>query len=556
MNYTFSKIGFPLLLAAVLFGCKKNSDGGGGDASFQSFALKFGPDSTAVSIDNAVQEIKNMPRGYDVTKLAAAAVLPAGYSISPDPATVTDYTKGVTYTIKTDNGKTYTVQITVPVYNPINNPYGIYTVKQLSEVRNGLNDSYVLMTDIQLPDVTASNAGANTGISDYGDYGWYSIGSKFVDGGQVIFRGSLDGQNHVIKNFTIAGYRSNSLPNGDVVHKGKSCDGLFGNAVHATFKNIGIQLAAAGINDVATDGSANAPVGSLVGQADSCTITNCYVTGSGAIRAGQYTGGLIGKSLNTTISKCYAALTSTAGNYAIISTSTGGGLIGSAFNCNVTDSYASCSVFSASDVGGLIGAMNTGTLKTSYATGSVTEVPFNTSGSLIASNSLGGLVGMVTSASPLTSAIQNCYATGAVTGANGSNSDFHKGTRIGGLVGLIAPNSGPVSVTFCYASGQVSRAWTSASAPFLTGALAGNTPNGVFITGGTCTNYWDRTTTGQTVLGGANGILAQDNAFTTNGKTTAEMKTPATYTSWDFSAVWNVAASTNNGYPSLRSTIK
>jgi hypothetical protein len=53
------------------------------------------------------------------------------------------------------------------------------------------------------------------GISDYGQYGWYSIGSRYVDGGHVIFRGSLDGQNHVIKNFTST-YRpsNNPLPAG------------------------------------------------------------------------------------------------------------------------------------------------------------------------------------------------------------------------------------------------------------------------------------------------------------------------------------------------------
>jgi hypothetical protein len=58
------------------------------------------------------------------------------------------------------------------------------------------------MNDIQLPDLTAANAASSVGISDYSQYGWYSIGSRYVNGAHVIFRGSLDGQNHVIKNFT------------------------------------------------------------------------------------------------------------------------------------------------------------------------------------------------------------------------------------------------------------------------------------------------------------------------------------------------------------------
>jgi hypothetical protein len=111
-------------------------------------------------------------------------------------------------------------------------------------------------------------------------------------------------------------------------------------------------------------------------------------------------------------------------------------------------------------------------------------------------------------------------------------------------------------VTNCYAAGAVSRVWTNGTAPFLIGALVGNTPNGVFITSGVGTNYWDKTTTGQTNLGGGNATFAQDNGFTANGKTTAEMKTQATYTNWDFASIWNIAAGTNNSYPYLRTVIK
>ena len=206
--------------------------------------------------------------------------------------------------------------------------------------------------------------------------------------------------------------------------------------------------------------------------------------------------------------------------------------------------------------------MNTGinsdtcTIKTCYATGNVSEIPMNTTQSLVAPNLLGGLIGSVSSAAPATSVIQNCYALGSVTGANGTNNDFHKNSRIGGLIGQIANASGPVSVINCYAAGGVSRVWTSATAPFLIGGLVGTTPNGVFITSAVCTNYWDKTSTGQNNLGGGDGMFAQDNGFTANGKTTAEMKTTITYSNWDFSGVWNVTSGTNNGYPFLRTVIK
>jgi len=559
MNYQLSRIICACVLAVVLFSCSKGKDSSDGPpAQFQPITFKFGSDSTAITIDNAVQTLKNMPRGVDAKQLAASAVLPVGYSITPAPGSAQDYTKGVTYTVTNSNGKTYTVQITIPSYDAVTNPYGIYTPKQLSDIRKGLTDSYVLMNDIQLPDLTAANAASTTGISDYKDYGWYSIGATYVNGGHVIFRGSVDGQNHVIKNLTSI-YRPNSapLPAGiDAGRNGKSTDGIFGNAIAATFKNIGIQLSSTGLKDLDINNEGYGYVASLVGLADSSTISNCYVTGNTNIAGGQYTGALIGGVRNSSVTKCYANLTPAIGSYAVSSSSNAGGLIGTAYNNTITDCYASASIISSVDVGGLIGISNTCTIKTCYATGNVAEFPMNTTQSLTASNNLGGLIGTLSSAAPATSTVQNCYALGAVTGANGTNSDFHKSSRIGGLVGQISSVSGPITVTNSYAAGAVSRAWTSATAPFLIGGLVGTTPNGVFITSAVCTNYWDKTATGQANLGGGNATFAQDNGFTANGKTAAEMKTTATYSNWDFSAVWNATSGTNNGYPFLRTVIK
>jgi hypothetical protein len=561
MTQKFFKVLSAFVLTAGIFSCSKSKDSTTVQppppVQFQSLTFKFGTDSTAISIDNAVKVVKNLPHSCNAAQLVAAAVLPTGYSISPSPATAQDYTKGITYTVTNDKGQKYTVQITAPAYDSVSNPYGIYTPKHLSDMRNGLSYSYVLMNDIQLPDITSSNAAASTGISDYNQFGWYSIGTKYLNGGNVVFRGSLDGQNHVIKNLTSLYRSGNAMPVGIDTgrHAYKGTDGLFGWAVGATFKNIGIQLAATGINDFSTTGDGYGYVGSLVGSADSSTtVTNCYVTGNATVGGIQHTGGLIGGIKNSTISKCYVALTTTAGNYAIMSGSDDGGLIGSANLCSISNSYASCSILGAVNAGGLIGSINSCSVKSSYALGNIAEIPSNSVSSLTAPDILGGLIGSASAQSSTSpSTIQNCFSTGAVAGANGTNSSFHMNSRIGGLIGQVQTTSGPVSVTNCYAAGPVTRFWTSASAPYFTGALCGNTPNGVFITSAVCTNYWDKTTTTQTNLGGADGTLAQDNAFTTNGKTTAEMKTAATFSNWDFSSVWNVASGTNNGYPYLRS---
>src|SRR5688572_20787550 len=260
MNFRLS-IASVLLVVTGLISCKKGSVEPK-VAEFQAITFKFGQDATPITISQASQTVKNLPRDCDPTQLIATAALPAGFAISPDPATAKDYTRGITYTITNSQGSTYTMQITAPVYDPVNNPYGIYSARHLSQIRNGLNDSYVLMNDIELPNMNAADAAASMGIADYATYGWYSIGSFYVDGGHVIFRGSLDGQNHVVKNLTSSYRGSNVNPPGiDPGHFAKNHDGIFGYATRATFKNIGIQLATRGLVGRDQDGNAYSNVG-------------------------------------------------------------------------------------------------------------------------------------------------------------------------------------------------------------------------------------------------------------------------------------------------------
>src|SRR5687767_12223296 len=101
-------IAFVLLVVTGMVSCKKGSDGPQ-QAVLQPITFKFGQDATPVIIDQATQTLKNMPRSCDVKQLVATAVLPSGFSISPDATIAKDYTKGVTYTITTNEGKTYTV---------------------------------------------------------------------------------------------------------------------------------------------------------------------------------------------------------------------------------------------------------------------------------------------------------------------------------------------------------------------------------------------------------------------------------------------------------------
>ncbi len=58
--------------------------------------------------------------------------------------------------------------------------------------------------------------------------------------------------------------------------------------------------------------------------------------------------------------------------------------------------------------------------------------------------------------------------------------------------------------------------------------------------GTTISSYWDTQTSGQTTS--ASGT----------GKITAEMKTAATFTGWDFTTIWDIESGKNDGYPYLR----
>jgi hypothetical protein len=70
------------------------------------------------------------------------------------------------------------------------------------------------------------------------------------------------------------------------------------------------------------------------------------------------------------------------------------------------------------------------------------------------------------------------------------------------------------------------------------GGLVGRTNGTHTITD----SFYNATTSGQSDTGKG------------TGKTTAEMKTKATFTNWDFNSIWNIDTSgtINDGYPYLR----
>ena len=215
----------------------------------------------------------------------------------------------------------------------------------------------------------------------------------------------------------------------------------------------------------------------------------------------KYVGGLIGRNDGGRVSNCRVTGSVRGDNYS-------GELVG--LNAgNVVDCYTIGCVNGGSDsngIGGFIGN-NSGDINRCYALSFVNVGPN--------SSYIGGLVGINSFN------VMNCYAAGDVS--TGSNSNY-----VGGLIGN---NFGDVN--FCYSIGAVS----------------GNSDVGGMVglnEGAVDNSFWDTQTSGQTISAGG------------TGKTTAEMKTLATFTSagWSFPDVngdpadWKMTDN-NTSYPQL-----
>ncbi|MCE5263845.1 MAG: filamentous hemagglutinin N-terminal domain-containing protein [Deltaproteobacteria bacterium] len=136
--------------------------------------------------------------------------------------------------------------------------------------------------------------------------------------------------------------------------------------------------------------------------------------------------------------------------------------------------------------------------------------------------------------------ILNCYTTGRVTGTY----------NVGGLAGLVA---GSISNSYSTATvtggtwvgGLVGTLYTGGSIfnSYSTGAVTGSSSIGGLVgynfgSGPILFSFWNTQTSGLTTSDGG------------TGKTTAEMKSQATYTGWDFTNTWQI--SEGQTYPTLR----
>ena len=377
-------------------------------------------------------------------------------------------------------------------------PTTINTILQLQAMENDLTEDYEL----------GSNIDASITPTWNGGLGFDQIGKSGTP-----FTGSFDGKGFTITDLFIA------RPEETFV-------GLFGFTGNGAgfIKNVGI---------VTCDITGESVVGALVGQIDNNggAVTDCYSTGSVTATSNDSNvvevGGLIGYAAPSELTDCYSTCSVTAtSTHVSKDISEVGGLVGiynrltAITRCYATGNVVCNSALDAHEIGGLIGYDAGATITECYATGDISVTATEDV------DSVGGFVGDAGSNDPTS----DCYARGDVTVVAGVAANSGD---IGGFVGVV----GDVDqiIDDCYSTGLLT---VTGGVPDVGGFCGDNF--------GTITNcFWDTQTSGTGTSDGG------------TGKTTAQMKTKATFTDagWDFVSVWGIVSGTNNGYPILTAVL-
>ena len=339
---------------------------------------------------------------------------------------------------------------------------------------------------------------------DLSAYWWDAIGTN--SGTSYYFRGYYDGDGYTVSGvYTPAGSDSNY-----------SYQGLFGY-VYGASSTIRAEISNVGVINSNIQGYQY--VAGIAGRAYYTNITNCYNTGT-VTGSSSYVGGVVGYNSLSTVSNSYNTGSVTSSSHNV------GGVVGYNYSSSITNSYNTGDVTSSSyNVGGVVGYNSSSTVSNSYNTGNVTGsssrvggvVGYNSSstvsnsyntGSVLGSDYVGGVVGYNYS-----STVRNSYNTGDVTG----------NIYVGGVVGY---NNYSSTITKCYFGGDYTGSYgIGSSSSSTSGTNSGTTQ----ISSLNTTSY-------------AKGISWYSS---TSGNWNA------TYP-WDFTYVWALDSSVNDGYPHFK----
>ncbi len=380
---------------------------------------------------------------------------------------------------------------------------------------------------------------AQASSSWFNGKGWRPLGNNYIGSTEYPyftgfpFDGTFDGCGHIISNLYINQPSESNL-------------GFFGYSEgNSIIKNINL-------TNVNING--NNYIGGLVG----CTlgkITACSI--EGLINGNVFVGGLVGKKMYNWVRNCSTNVNITGFSCVGGIAGSNGGLIqncrsGSTVNGQTTiggivgysaepivelctntgtitgvtnvggigGNIVNAMLKNCSNTGSIIGEINVGGL-IGYSYNNVVEASFNT-GSVQGDENVGGFLGKSEGCSS-----ENNYNRGNVTRNSGSTSN-----AIGPFIGSTEESQ----TKYCYSTGNVF--YENDTSPSNHGFIGTADQNG---TTNQNLNFFDSEFSNQDT----------DITLSSLAKTTAEMKSPETYTGWDLEFIWHFNPEINDGYPSL-----
>ena len=442
-----------------------------------------------------------------------------------------------------------------PIGAPAANATQIYTAQDLSNMRNNLAGSYILMNDIDL--------------SGYNGNQWVPIGDNSTNANSSWFTGTFDGQGYVIRNLRITGntYQYN---------------GLFG-WVNGTIKNVGFEGTQISTSVGLSSSFYTSYNGTICGYRNGGTISNCYntgnisssVSGSTTYNAASYVGGIVG--YGSSVTYCYntgnISATSSASTSRTASSYSGGisGYSGSVSNCYNTGIISSSSTSTNSSSQAYAGGISSsaGSNSRNFNSGHIVASSYCSSSNTSTCNAFaGGIIGNGNCVDSYNSGGVSSYSTfssyaGGICGTGSSSISSCYNTEnassyslanayAGGICGYSSSTS--ASISNCYNSGGVSSCYSSNAvyAGGICGQSTSTISNCVVLSDQIYADTSQKPDivlsyligygglrSGNKVLSGIAGNAVDDS----NGRISPEQaKSQATYQAlgWDFSSLWTM----------------
>ncbi len=357
----------------------------------------------------------------------------------------------------------------------------IYTEEDLANI--GLSGSYKLMNDISLTSP------------------WEPLGNVSNP-----FSGTIDGNGHSIKNFSIAVYGANK--------------GFISYASNASIMNLTIYASIDNsygeykINALSSSGSSYASTGIFVGECKSCTFTDC--ASYGTIRGSKQVGGICGTSYNSTF-------TSVKNHAKVLGVESVGGIVGLCSGTVIDKCANTGKIYGETNVGGIIGLATPKTINGALAAAVSVTRSYNSEQINCSSIREGGIVGYVNnSISGCSFSISDCYNTGIINSENENISSA-------GIIGAVSKKYGTVTVSRCYNAGfivQLQNAY------------------------GICTSDLATLENCYALNNGSYKKLSPSSTVTLTA--TSKFSTQSAFNGFDFDKVWEITPEANYTYPDLK----